>query len=47
LQTGPPKNDDRLEILFMTVDAAVIDPKAVYSANAKPDFKLEEPMSAV
>jgi len=44
LQSGPPKSDDRLEILFMSAPADAADPKALYSPGAPPEFKQDVPM---
>ncbi|KAF7639305.1 MSP domain-containing protein [Meloidogyne graminicola] len=44
---GPPSNDDRLEILFLPVDAEAPDPKAPFSAGTSPAFVLDVPLVAV
>jgi hypothetical protein len=44
--TGPPSNDDRLEILFLPVDAETPDPKAPFSAGTAPAFVLDVPLTA-
>jgi hypothetical protein len=44
LQSGPPKSDDRLEILFMNAPADAADPKSLYSPGAPPEFKQDVPM---
>uniref|UniRef100_A0A915MAT7 Major sperm protein n=3 Tax=Meloidogyne TaxID=189290 RepID=A0A915MAT7_MELJA len=43
---GPPSNDDRLEILFLPVDADTPDPKAPFSAGTSPAFVLDVPLIA-
>ncbi|CAK5085363.1 unnamed protein product [Meloidogyne enterolobii] len=45
-QAGPPSNDDRLEILFLPVDADTPDPKAPFSAGTSPAFVLDVPLIA-
>jgi len=44
LQNGPPKSDDRLEVLFMNAPADAADPKALYTPGVPPDFKHDVPM---
>ena len=44
IQEGPPKADDRLEILFLPIDAETADPKAPFAAGGSPEFKLDVPM---
>ena len=43
-KAGPAKNDDHLEVLFMTIDAECTDPKAPFAAGGSPEFKLDVPL---
>ncbi|CAK5051346.1 unnamed protein product [Meloidogyne enterolobii] len=42
---GPPKSDDRLEILFQPVEASQTDPKGPF-ANGASEFKLDVKLCA-
>uniref|UniRef100_A0A1I8BJ95 MSP domain-containing protein n=1 Tax=Meloidogyne hapla TaxID=6305 RepID=A0A1I8BJ95_MELHA len=45
-QDGPPKSDDRLEVLFMLVDADCKDARAPFATGEPPEFSIDVPLIA-
>jgi hypothetical protein len=43
---GPPKSDDRLEVLFLVVDAECKDAHAAFSTGEPPEFSIDVPLIA-
>nr|CAD2167275.1 unnamed protein product [Meloidogyne enterolobii]CAD2183359.1 unnamed protein product [Meloidogyne enterolobii] len=44
---GPPKSDDRMEILLAPVDPDINDPRSSFSDGAEPAHKFDIPLAAV
>uniref|UniRef100_A0A915P2G5 MSP domain-containing protein n=3 Tax=Meloidogyne TaxID=189290 RepID=A0A915P2G5_9BILA len=43
---GPPKSDDRLEVLFMLVDADCKDAREAFATGEVPEFSIDVPLIA-
>uniref|UniRef100_A0A915MBB0 Major sperm protein n=1 Tax=Meloidogyne javanica TaxID=6303 RepID=A0A915MBB0_MELJA len=46
VRDGPPKSDDRLEVLFMLVDADCKDAREAFATGEVPEFSIDVPLIA-